>query len=389
MRSPSIRTVLPLSLVTATGMLAMDLYLPAVPALQADLAIGVTAAQATVAVFLAGLALSQLLWGEALNRLGPRRCLQWGVLALVLASAGCALAPDIETLLALRLLQGIAAGATTVIAPSVVRATLNDEDTVRGIAAISMVEALVPAGGPVLGAALLQVVDWRVLFWIVAGTALAVLPFVVRVAPARLPGLDGAAPGGWRMVLANGRFVRIALSHALCIGALLMFVSSAPQLVVNALQLPASAFAALQVIGVAAFIVMASQSGRIATRLGNARAVQLGAWLQLGLSGALLAGAALTTPPPAAIALFWAGFCAALAVRGPPAFGDALTLPAAQLGHASALLTLALLAIGSLGTQLVAPFMAGASLVPLAAAMGAMLLTSLALVSPYPALQRP
>jgi predicted MFS family arabinose efflux permease len=389
MRSPSIRTVLPLSLVTATGMLAMDLYLPAVPALQADLAIGVTAAQATVAVFLAGLALSQLLWGEALNRLGPRRCLQWGVLALVLASAGCALAPDIETLLALRLLQGIAAGAATVIAPCVVRATLNDEETVRGIAAISMVEALVPAGGPVLGAALLQVVDWRVLFWIVAGTALAVLPFVVRVAPARLPGLDGAAPGGWRTVLANGRFVRIALSHALCIGALLMFVSSAPQLVVNALQLPASAFAALQVIGVTAFILMASLSGRIAARLGTARAVQLGAWLQLGLCSALLAGAALTTPPLAAIALFWAGFCAALAVRGPPAFGDALTLPAAQLGHASALLTLALLAIGSLGTQLVAPFMAGASLVPLAAAMAAMLLASLALVSPYPALQRP
>jgi len=385
MRAPSVRTVLPLSLVTATGMLAMDLYLPAVPALQADLAIGVTAAQATVAVFLAGLALSQLLWGEALNRLGPRRCLQWGVLALALTSAACALAPDIGSLLVLRLLQGIAAGAATVIAPSVVRATLNDEDTVRGIAAISMVEALVPAAGPVLGAALLQWVDWRVLFWIVAGTALLVLPFVVRVAPARLPGLVQGDRSGWRMVLANRRFVRIALSHALCIGALLTFVSSAPQLVVNALGLPASAFAALQVIGVASFIVMASQSGRIARRLGNGGAVQLGAWLQLGLAAVLLAGAAFTTPPLPAVALFWAGFCGALAVRGPPAFGDALTLPPAQLGHASALLTLALLAWGALGTQLVAPFMAGASMVPLAAAMGAMLLVSVLLVLPYPA----
>lgn len=386
MPAPSIRTVLPLSLVTATSMLAMDLYLPAVPALQADLAIGVTAAQATVAVFLAGLALSQLLWAEALNRLGPRLCLQWGVLALVLASTACALAPNIETLLAMRLLQGIAAGAATVIAPSVVRATLNDADTVRGIAAISMVEALVPAAGPVLGAALLQVMDWRALFWIVAGTAVLVLPFVVRVAPVRLPGLDLAQPGGWRVVLANRRFVRIALSHALCIGALLMFVSSAPQLVVNALHLPASAFAMLQVIGVAAFIAAASQSGRIASRLGNARAVQLGAWLQLGLCAALLAGAAIATPSPAAIALFWAGFCGALAVRGPPAFGDALTLPATQLGRASALLTLALLAIGALGTQAVAPFMGGTSMLPLAAAMAAMLLASLALVLPYPGL---
>lgn len=385
MPSASVRTVLPLSLVTATSMLAMDLYLPAVPVLQAGLGIGVTPAQATVAVFLAGLALSQLLWGEALNRLGPRRCVRWGVITLVLASAGCALAPGIEALLVTRFLQGVAAGAATVIAPSVVRATLDDQDTVKGIAAISMVEAIVPAAGPVLGALLLQWIDWRGLFWIVAGVALAVLPFVVRIAPARLPGLDAAAPGRWRDILANRRFVRIALSHALCVGALLTFVASAPQLVVHALKLPASAFAALQVIGVAAFIALASQSGRIARRLGHGGAVHLGAWIQIGLCTALLAAALSVDLSFAVVAIFWAGFCGALAVRGPAAFGDALALPPALLGRASALLVLALLCVGAVGTQGVAPFMDGDSMVPLAAAMLAMVLASLALVWPYPA----
>lgn len=384
MSTATVRTVLPLSLVTATSMLAMDLYLPAVPVLQAELGIGVAAAQATVAIFLAGLAASQLLWGEALNRLGPRRCLQWGVGTLVLASAACALAPGIESLLVTRLLQGIAAGAATVIAPSVVRATLSDAELVKGIAAISMVEAIVPAAGPVLGALLLKVIDWRGLFWIVAGIALAVLPFVVRIAPRQLPGLGLAARSGWRDILRNRRFVRIALSHALCIGALLMFVASAPQLMANALHLPPSAFATLQVVGVSAFIVMASQSGRIARRVGNGGAVHLGAWIQLGLCSTLLVGAATTTLPFAAVAVFWAGFCGALAVRGPPAFGDALTLPPAQLGRASGLLVLALLSIGSLGTQLVAPFMAGDSIVPLATAMLVMLLASIGLVLPYP-----
>jgi hypothetical protein len=98
----------------------------------------------------------------------------------------------------------------------------------------------------------------------------------------------------------------------------------------------------------------------------------------------LLVGAATRTLPFAAVAVFWAGFCGVLAVRGPPAFGDALTLPPAQLGRASALRMLALLYIGSLGTQLVAPFMAGDSIVPLAAAMLAMLLASIVLVLPYP-----
>lgn len=385
MSKASIKTVLPLALVTCTSMLAMDLYLPAVPNLQQSLGIRISLAQATVAVFLAGLAASQLLWGEALNRVGPRRCVQIGVFALIVGSVGCALAPSIETVLAMRLLQGIAAGAATVIAPSVVRATLSNEDAVRGIATISMIEAIVPAAGPLLGAVLLNFMDWRGTFWILAAATLLVWPFAVAVTPRQLPGLDRSVPAGYRVILRNGRFARLALSHALCIGALLTFVASAPQLVRNALQLDASAFAVLQLVGVGSFIVMASQSARIATRLGAARAVHLGAGLQVLLCAALLAGALVGRMPFWSVLLFWSGFCGALAVRGPPAFSDALAVPAAQIGRASAMLVLTLLVIGALGTQLVAPFMDGASAAPLAAGMLLMLLVSVALVAPYPA----
>ena len=78
----SIRTVLPMALVTCTSMLAMDLYLPAIPDLQRGLGLSVEQGQATVAVFLVGLGLSQLLWGAALQRLGPRNCVAAGMLGL-------------------------------------------------------------------------------------------------------------------------------------------------------------------------------------------------------------------------------------------------------------------------------------------------------------------
>jgi len=68
MRDRSVRTIVPLSIVTCTSMLAMDLFLPAVPTLQRALDIDVVLAQATIAVFLAGLAASQLLWAEVLTR---------------------------------------------------------------------------------------------------------------------------------------------------------------------------------------------------------------------------------------------------------------------------------------------------------------------------------
>lgn len=384
--SPAIRTILPLAFVTGVSMAAMDLYLPAVPALQAGMGISVPLAQATVAVYLAGLAAAQLLWGELLNRLGPRRCLEVGLALLVLTSLGCAWAPSIEALLVLRLLQGVAAAAATVVAPSVVRATLGEADVVRGIAAISMIESIVPAAGPVLGALLLQVTDWRGTFWVLSALALLVLPWVVKIAPRRLPGLDMAQDVGYLGVLRNRRFLRLTASHALCIGALLTFLASAPQLLQHTLGLGSSAFALLQVVGVSAFMLGASQSGRWAARLGHARIVRLGSGLQLGACLLALAGAGVWgTLPFVAVAAWWFCFCGALALRGPATFGDAIDLPPAQMGRATALLILALLAAGALGTQLVAPFMGRAdSTVPLFASVAVQLLLSAALVWRYP-----
>lgn len=387
--SASIRTILPLAFVTGVSMAAMDLYLPAVPALQLGLGISVPLAQATIAVYLAGLAAAQLLWGELLNRLGPRRCMEVGLALLALTSLGCALAPDIEVLLVLRLLQGVAAAAATVVAPTVVRATLADADVVRGIAAISMVEAIVPAAGPVLGALLLTVVDWRGTFWVLAGLSLLVLPWVVKIAPRQLPGLNLAHDASYAAILRNRSYLRLALSHALCIGALLTFLASAPQLLQHALGLGSGAFALLQVLGVGSFMLGASQSGRLAKRLGHARVVRLGAAVQVLACTLALLGASLGHLPYAAVAAYWMCFCGSLAIRGPATFVDALAVPPAQMGRATAMLILALLAAGALGTQLVAPFLGGeGSATPLFCGVLLQLLASAALVWRYPVLAK-
>ncbi|MDR7332298.1 MFS transporter [Roseateles asaccharophilus] len=383
--SASIRTILPLAFVTGVSMAAMDLYLPAVPALQVGMGISISLAQATVAVYLVGLAAAQLLWGEWLNRLGPRRCMEIGLALLALTSLGCALAPNIETLLVLRLLQGLAAAAATVVAPTVVRATLADADVVRGIAAISMVEAIVPAAGPVLGALLLQVTDWRGTFWVLAALSLLVLPWVVKIAPRQLPGLNLDHDASYAAILRNRSYLRLALSHALCIGALLTFLASAPQLLQHALGLGSDAFALLQVLGVGSFMLGASQSGRLAKRLGHARVVKLGASVQVLACALALAGAGLGQLPYAAVAAYWMCFCGSLAIRGPATFVDALAVPPAQMGRATAMLVLALLAAGALGTQLVAPFLGGeGSAVPVFCGVLVQLLVSAALVWRYP-----
>lgn len=383
--SSSVRTILPLAVITCASMLAMDLYLPAVPALQQDLQASVPQGQATIAVFLAGLAASQLVWGEVLHRIGPKACVKAGLWLLVASSLGCALAPELYSLLAMRLLQGIAAGASTVVSPTVIRSTLPPQDGVKGLAAISMIEAIVPAAGPVIGTALLLVADWRTTFLLVGALTLVVLPMALRATPRELPNLDRSVPSSYRQLLGNGRYVRLALSHSLCFAALLTFVASGPQVLLQVLDLGSAGFAIAQVCGVTAFIAMASQSGRISARLGPGRAIQFGAVAHVLLCALFLALTQLVAAMPlSALLAFWAGFCGLLGIRGPAAFSEALALPVAQMGRASALLVLTLLVCSAAATQVVAPFLHSGGLGAVVLMMLALSLASLALVMPYP-----
>ena len=138
------------------------------------------------------------------------------------------------------------------------------------------------------------------------------------------------------------------------------------------------------------FMGMASQSARVSRRLGLAGAVRAGALFHVAICAALLVVAGFGVLSFAAVAVFWCAFCGAFAIRGPAAFSDALALPPSQMGRASAMMTLALLLAGALGTQIVAPFMGGATAVPLATAMLVLCALSLWGVTPYPgAAQRP
>jgi MFS family permease len=385
MATRSLRTVLPLAVITTTSMLAMDLFLPAVPTLPRGLGLSVAQGQLTIAVFLAGLASSQLVWGEALHRLGPRRCVRIGLWTLVAASFGCALAPGLEWLLMLRFTQGVAAGASTVVAPTVLRATLPDHEAVRGIAAISMIEAIVPAAAPVLGTALLVVADWRWTFALIGLVGLLALPFALRASPPAQPPSDTPVRTGYGVLLRSPRFVRLALAHALAFAALVSFVASAPQVLPGLSSLGNRAFALTQVCGVSAFILAASQAGRIGRALGTPGAVRLGALLHGLLCSALLAAWALERLSFAGVLGFWMAFCATLGLRGPPAFSDALAVPPPQMGRASALMVLTLLAAGAAVTQATALFLARWQLGAVAAGMALAAWASFALVARYPA----
>src|SRR5215203_2795977 len=93
------------ALMTMTAM-TIDINLPAIPATAADLGASLTTTQLSVTIFFAGFAVGQLVWGPLSDRIGRKPGVLVGTAIYVVATIGCALAPDIATLLSLRAVEG-------------------------------------------------------------------------------------------------------------------------------------------------------------------------------------------------------------------------------------------------------------------------------------------
>lgn len=113
--------VLFLALLLGLQPVTTDLYLPALPAITQGFGADMGQAQLTLTALLLAFGLSQLVWGPLSDRFGRRPILLWGMGAYTLASAACALAPDMAWLIAGRTVQGIAMGAGVMAARAVVR----------------------------------------------------------------------------------------------------------------------------------------------------------------------------------------------------------------------------------------------------------------------------
>ena len=354
------KTALPLASLTAVGMLATDFYLPAVPFLPGLLGGTITQAQATLAVFMAALAISQLLWGWALDQFGERAMILLGMALLGGASLICALAPNIDILLIGRTIQGLGAGAATVAVPALLRKRSSDAAAIQSIALVGMAESVIPALGPVAGTFVITHGDWRWTFWIVAVLTFMLAPLVTRIlTPAAATAVTAHAASGssYLALLRNLHFIRLAIGYALMFSVLLMFVASAPQIIIGWLQQAIGGFAIMQVCGVAAFMLGAASSGRLAHRFAASHLTRSGAWLQIvaGILFILLAMTALRSLP--LLITCWVVFCIGLGVRAPALMVQALSVTHELAGKASGLLMFLAFSLSALATMAMAPLL--------------------------------
>jgi DHA1 family bicyclomycin/chloramphenicol resistance-like MFS transporter len=279
------------------GPLSVDFYLPAFPQIADELHTSASAVQLSLTATLLGIAVGQVLIGPLSDRLGRRPPLFAGLTAFVLASAACAAAPDIQTLDAIRFVQGLGGAAGLVIAFAVVRDQFSGTMAVRFFSALLTVTVAGPLFAPQIGAALLHLGSWRTLFIALAvgGTAL------IGVAAVKLPETlapDNRHRGGVisqlstiRAVLADRGFLVNSLVNALSTGALFAYIAGAPFALENVHGLSPQQFSLVFAVNALGLVCSSQVNGALVGRFGPSRLLAVGL-TGLGLcTGALLLGA--------------------------------------------------------------------------------------------------
>lgn len=202
--SPLLLSVVLASL-AALAPFAIDTYLPAFPALENNLQATSLELQQSLTFYLLPYALMTLWHGALSDSIGRIAAIKWGLGVFVLASIGCAFAPNIETLWFFRALQGLSGGAGNVVARALVRDLFSGPQAQRVMATVQMLFGIAPAVAPIIGGMLLGI-HWQAIFVFLAAYAAVSLWAAVHYLPETMPA-EKRLPLSARQVIKDYRII--------------------------------------------------------------------------------------------------------------------------------------------------------------------------------------
>ncbi|MEV8537291.1 Bcr/CflA family multidrug efflux MFS transporter [Streptomyces sp. NPDC051211] len=214
--------------------LSMDMYLPALPEVTTALSSPAATIQLTLTACLAGMALGQLVIGPMSDKWGRKRPLLIGMIAYVLATAVCALAPTAGLLIAFRLIQGLAGAAAIVIARAMVRDLYDGVEMARFFSTLMLISGVAPIVAPLIGGQVLRFSDWRGVFLVLTGVGALLTVVMWRGLGETLPperrhtGGVGAALRTMRGLLADRVFAGYMLAGGFAFATLFAYISASP-----------------------------------------------------------------------------------------------------------------------------------------------------------------
>jgi DHA1 family bicyclomycin/chloramphenicol resistance-like MFS transporter len=262
-----------LAALSAVGPFSIDAYLPSMPEIGRTFSASPLLVQQTLTAYMVPFALMALWHGAFSDTLGRRRVTLAALALFFVASAGCALAWSIESLLFFRAMQGLTAGAGMIVGRAIVRDVLDGAEAQRLMSQISLVFAVAPAVAPVIGGWLHVWFGWRAVFVFVMLFSATVWLVCWRSLPETLP-VDRRQPMNpsflfrsyWR-VLMTAPFVALIVAVTFNFSAVFLYIVSAPVFLIQHLHVSETGFLWLFGPATLGIVIGAWLSGRVAGRL--------------------------------------------------------------------------------------------------------------------------
>lgn len=282
MPSRFLKMALLLGLLSAIGPFAIDMYLPALPAIGQSLGADIGAVQMSLTAFFLSLGIGQLLYGPVSDMVGRKPPLYAGLALFALASIGCAVATDIHTLIVLRFIQGLGAAAGMAIPRAIVRDLHTGTDAARLMSLLMLVFSVSPILAPLAGSGVIALTGWRGVFWVVmvasvAGMAMMFMQLDETRPPSeRVESSLGSALGAYWLLLRDRHYLGLVFIGAFAMAGFFTYLANSSFVMIDHYGLSPAVYSVAFGVNAAAFIAASQFTGALGERFGLVRVVKFG-----------------------------------------------------------------------------------------------------------------
>jgi MFS transporter, DHA1 family, multidrug resistance protein len=357
-----------LAALSMIGSLSYDAYMPALPAIAGDFKTSLVVAQQSLTIYMVAFATMTLFYGMLSDSFGRRPVILIALAIYLAGTIGVGCSRTVAWLMFFRLVQGLCAGAGSVISNAIINDLFVEREAERMTSYVSMLFGLAPAIAPIFGGYIQVGFGWRAIFLFIAIFTAVLLAVCLRVLPESLPPEKRHA-FHFKVIVANywqvarhRDFLMQAAGNALAYSGIMLYIGSAPAFIFNILHLKATQFGWLFIPIIGGLTLGSMAAGRMSHRYSGAVTIRVG-YLIVGAAAILNVLYCALLP----VGIPWATLPVAIATFGAAMAGPAMTVRSLGLlphvrGMASSFITFVFMALFSIGSGLIGPLLYGSAL---------------------------
>ncbi|CAM2835337.1 Bcr/CflA family multidrug efflux MFS transporter [Vibrio rarus] len=276
-----------LGAISALTPLAIDMYLPAMPAIANDFGVKPGDVQVTLTIYTLGFAIGQLFYGPLADSIGRKPVLLGGVALFMLGAIGCTFTTSVDVLVWVRLLQGFAGAAAAVVIQAVVRDMFEAEDFARTMSFITLVMTVAPLVAPLIGGYVSVLAGWRAVFALLALFALVMLMAIYFKIPETLA-IQNRQPFHLRTslrnyvkLLVNRQAMGLILCGAFSFSGMFVFLTAGSFVYIDIYGVAPQDFGYLFGLNILTLVIFTTLNGKVVKKYGSPKMILFGLSLQL------------------------------------------------------------------------------------------------------------